>query len=152
MHYRLLFLMMSLVHFSRAQHFTKGQVYDFQEGDVFQTEYAIGTSVQSGPIEYRIDSIVQVHYKYADSMAYDTKVTRFFRMANWPAGVYSDPETQILTIRVNNLSDTLFHDISWCQPYQGTIYEYGIIAMHLHSISPDYLHVKDKSIPVLNTY
>lgn len=123
MRYLLLFLLMFQVHFLHTQHFTRGQVFDFQEGNVFQTENVIGTSVQQGPSEYRIDSIVKVHYKTMDSMAFDTKITRFFRMANWPADVYSDPEIKILTIRINNLSDTLFHDFPWCQPYQDSVYE-----------------------------
>jgi hypothetical protein len=123
MAFRIIFLLILFVHSLQSQHFTKGQVYDFQEGDVFQTEYSIGTSVQSAPIEYRTDSIARVHYKNADSMAFDSKITRFFRIT--PAGGYSVPETKILTIQIKNLSDTLFHDYPWCQPFQDTIYKEG---------------------------
>ncbi|MBK6364591.1 MAG: hypothetical protein IPF52_14290 [Saprospiraceae bacterium] len=43
-----------------AQGITTGDFFDLKEGDIFQTEFAIGTNLNAGPVEYQIDSVQKI--------------------------------------------------------------------------------------------
>jgi hypothetical protein len=105
-----------------SQHLTRYEVYDFEEGEVFQTELAIGTNLNAGPIEYRTDSIQKILYRSDDSLVFETRFTRFFRMPNWPPDEYSTPVTGTLIISLGTLSDTTFHQHGGCQKISDSLY------------------------------
>lgn len=108
--------------YTRAQVITSDDFFDIKEGDIFQTELAIGTNLNAGPVEYQIDSVQKILFRSPDSIAWESRFTRFFRMPNWPAGTYSSPVRGTSMYSKGHLSDTVRHDPSWCTKIKDTVY------------------------------
>ncbi|MBK6566531.1 MAG: hypothetical protein IPG18_15330 [Saprospiraceae bacterium] len=105
-----------------SQTLTFGDFFDIKEGDIFQTEFAIGTNLNAGPVEYQIDSVQKILYHSPDSIAWESRFTKFFRMPGWPAGTYSSPVRGTSVYTKGHLSDTVRHDPSWCTKIKDTFY------------------------------
>ncbi|MBP6694542.1 MAG: hypothetical protein KA161_05405, partial [Saprospiraceae bacterium] len=53
--------------FTGAQGVISGDFFDIKEGNIFQTEFAIGTNLNAGPVEYQIDSVQKILFRSPDS-------------------------------------------------------------------------------------